>query len=471
LIARSLRRTPLEISLTNKLLGTSVLRILLLAAFVGGTVTAIADATWGALAAALVFFVGFIYHTRKVVQLHLWLSGEHRAADLPDGLGVWGEMLSDLYRVMRQHRVSQEALSDSLARFQQAASALPDGAVMLDIENAIVWCNPAAEAHWGIELARDRMQVITYIVRAPEFIAFLSAHQFGEAQTLRVGRMLDAGGGYEISLSIQLVAFGDDQMLLLSRDISERERLERMRSDFVANVSHELRTPLTVMAGFLETLQQPEIASGNKPELLRRSIEHMSQQTERMQRLVDDLLALSRLEDAQNKLAETVIDLYALVQASVSDAKIMSAGRHDVRTQLAPSWLVGNRDEIASVISNLIANAVRYTPTGGHIDIQLGVNPTTGDLVLSVQDDGEGIAPEHLPRLTERFYRVDRGRSRAAGGTGLGLAIVKHVLLRHGGKLEIESTQGVEVHGSTFRAIFPASRAQVEPPRPQAVAA
>jgi two-component system phosphate regulon sensor histidine kinase PhoR len=456
-------------SQATKLFLTALWRISLLASICGFVAGLIGNWTAAFIVTTLVTLAGFAYHAWKLSQLHMWLGSELRAADLPDAFGTWGDVLSDLYRLIRQNRLDQQALASSLARFQQAATALPDGAVMLDNENNIVWCNPSAEHHWHISLSRDRMQTITYIIRTPEFIDYLAARNLNESLTLKFNQAIEAGGTREISLAVQLVAFGDEQTLLLSRDISERERLERMRSDFVANVSHELRTPLTVMAGFLETMRETDIAGGTKPELLKRSLTHMSQQTERMQRLVDDLLALSRLEDSQNKLAETVIDMHALVSASVSDAKVMSAGRHVITAELAPVWLLANRDEVSSLVSNLVSNAVRYTPEGGAVKVSLAI--ANADLLFSVTDNGEGIAAEHLPRLTERFYRVDRGRSRAAGGTGLGLAIVKHVLMRHGGHLEIESAQGSEDHGSTFRAIFPASRTLVEQPKPQAVAA
>lgn len=448
---------------------TALLRVVLVAIVVGASVGVFAGWAAAFAAAALVILLGFAYHAWKLSQLHIWLGTDHRAADLPDGFGTWGDVLSDLYRVIRRHRMEEQSLSDSLARFQQAAAALPDGVVMLDNENNIVWCNPAAQEHWHISLDRDLMQTITYIIRIPEFNDYLAARNTNEALTLKFNQSLELGGSPDVSLTVQLVGFGDHQTLLLSRDISERERLERMRSDFVANVSHELRTPLTVMAGFLETMHETDIAGGTKPELLKRSLNHMSQQAERMQTLVDDLLTLSRLEDAQNKLAESVVDMHRLVQASINDAKVMSGGRHKVSASLAAAWLTGNRDEISSLISNLVSNAIRYTPDGGSVVVTLGIREPDGDLVFSVKDDGEGIAAEHLPRLTERFYRVDRGRSRAAGGTGLGLAIVKHVLMRHGGRLEIESSQGSEAHGSTFKATFPASRIMVE--QPQAVAA
>ena len=450
---------------TRHLFFTALLRVLLLA-LVAAMVGRLADG-WAAafaLAGAVVLFA-FAYHAWKLAQLYAWLSSDHSAASVPDGEGIWGEVLTDLYRLLRQARVNQQALGDSLARFQQAAAALPDGVVMLDNENNIVWCNPMAEAHWRIAQDSDRMQTITYFIRYPEFIAYLAARNFNAPLTLKLNR---GGSDDDMTLSLQLVAFGNDQMLLLSRDISERERLEIMRSDFVANVSHELRTPLTVMAGFLETLHK---IGADKPELRQRSLEHMGAQTERMQRLVDDLLTLSRLEDAHNKLSEGTIDMQALVAACADDAKIMANGRHTMHVSLLPAWLTGNRDEIASLVSNLVGNAVSHSPDGSSIAVSLTVNAEREELVFAVKDNGEGIATAHLPRVTERFYRVDRSRSRAVGGTGLGLAIVKHVLVRHGGRLEIDSAQGSDDHGSTFRAIFPANRVRVTPPHPEAVAA
>ncbi len=447
---------------------TALLRVLSLSFVAGGAGWIINGWAAGFAFAGLVAFIAFAYYAWKLAQLYAWLSTDHSAATVPDGLGIWGEVLTDLYRLLRQARTNQQQLADSLARFQQAAAALPDGAVMLDNENNIVWCNPVAETHWRISLHNDRMQTITYFIRYPEFNAYLATRNFNEPLLLKFNRTLDAGGIEELTFTVQLVAFGDDQALLLSRDISERDRLERMRSDFVANVSHELRTPLTVMAGFLETIHN---VGPDKPDLIKRSLDHMSKQAERMQRLVDDLLALSRLEDGQNKLSETVIDMQALVQASVNDARIMSGGKHVLSAALTPSWLVGNGDEIASMVSNLIGNAVRYTQDGGNITVSLNLKADVRELTFAVQDNGEGVSAVHLPRLTERFYRVDRGRSRASGGTGLGLAIVKHVLMRHGGRLEIESSQGVDDHGSTFRATFPSSRSLTEPATQQAMAA
>jgi two-component system phosphate regulon sensor histidine kinase PhoR len=315
------------------------------------------------------------------------------------------------------------------------------------------------------------MQTITYLIRYPEFIAYLNARAYGEPLIVKIAHSNGAGAlnkaATETTLSVQLVFFGSDQMLLLTRDISEREQLEAMRRDFVANVSHELRTPLTVMTGFLETVSR---AGVNNPALVEKSLAHMTAQTLRMQRLVDDLLALSRLEDNRNKLTVAPVNVPDLIRALIHDAELLSAGRHRIDSDLDENcWLTANRDEISSALGNLIINAVRYTPDGGQVRVTWQIE--NGAPVFRVSDNGEGIPPEHLPRLTERFYRVDRGRSRASGGTGLGLAIVKHVLLRHDARLEIVSSQGADRHGSTFSVIFPISRACPSSPRPQSVAA
>ncbi len=457
-------------SIIQKLTLTALLRVALLALAIGGLGGLLGGAAIGLALCVAVAFTSFGYYAWKLAQLSQWLN-DPKAATLPDGIGLWGDMLGDLYRLIRQERTSQQALAATLARFQAAANALPDGAVMLDNQYNIVWCNPGAEAHWSISLARDRMQTITYLIRYPEFIDYLNARVYGEPLVVKIAHAKDpdalAGTTTETTLSVQLVFFGSDQMLLLSRDISEREQLEAMRRDFVANVSHELRTPLTVMTGFLETVTR---AGTDNPALLEKSLAHMTAQTARMQRLVDDLLALSRLEDNRNKLTVAPINMPDLIHALILDAEQVSQGHHRIVGELDEScWLTGNRDELASAMGNLIINAVRYTPDGGEIRVFWGLDK--GVPTFRVIDNGEGIAPEHLPRLTERFYRVDRGRSRASGGTGLGLAIVKHVLLRHDARLEIASSQAAERHGSTFSIIFPIARACPSTPRPQAVAA
>ena len=441
------------------------LHVALIAAVLGGITGLIGGAMIGVAVVAAVVWLAFSYYAWKLAQLFHWLENP-QAATLPDAGGMWGDVLGKLYRLIKRERVSQKTLSDALSRFQQAATALPDGALMLDDQNNIVWLNPVAEQHWEISLAHDRMQTVTFFIRHPEFIAYVNQRNYREPLSLKVIRKDVAGLSREISLTVQLVPFGEDQMLLLSRDVSERDRLETMRRDFVANVSHELRTPITVVAGFLETISR--VGAGN-PELLEKSIAHMTTQALRMQRLVEDLLTLSRLEDNSHRPTQAPINAPEMIASLVVDAEQLSAGRHRIASFIAPEWLVGNREEIASAFSNLISNAVRYTPDGGAIDIDWTIEG--GAPIFRVRDNGEGIAPEHVPRLTERFYRVDRGRSQATGGTGLGLAIVKHVLIRHDARLEVRSSQDATLHGTQFSILFPAGRACVPEPKPQAVAA
>lgn len=383
---------------------------------------------------------------RERARLARWTAGAD-PDDLPDVGGPWGEIYSRLYRLVREQSRSRASLSHALWRFRQAGEAMPDGVVVLDAQDGIEWLNPVAEEHFGLGLKRDRGQAITNLVRHPAFVAYLASPTYAEPLLLR--------GETERILSIQLVPYGDNEKLLLSRDVTRWERLEAVRRDFIANVSHELRTPLTVMKGFLETLTDSD---GLDEKTYRRSLALMTGQAERMQRLVEDLLMLSRLEDSRSVLREEPLDIPALLAAVAAEAETLSQGQHRVAVEAAPAWLLGGRDEIRSAFTNLVTNAVRYTPPGG--DIRIAWALEAGDPVLRVTDNGEGIAPEHIPRLTERFYRVDRGRSRASGGTGLGLAIVKHVMQRHQGRLEIASEVG---KGSTFSCVFPAARAL--PPR------
>jgi len=460
----------MAISAVHKITLTALARVALLSLVMGGIAGMIWGGAAGGIASAMTVFLCFWYYAWKLAQLSEWLN-DPKAATLPDGFGVWGETLGNLYRLIRQERTAQQALATTLDRFQEAASALPDGAVMLDNQYNIVWCNPNAEAHWSISLDRDRMQTITYLIRYPEFIDYLNARKFSQKSgqppgqpfaqplTLRVSQPKTSSSATDVTLSVQLVPFGNEQMLLLSRDISEREQLETMRRDFVANVSHELRTPLTVLLGFLETISA---AGDSNPGVIAKSLVHMGSQTLRMERLVNDLLTLSRLEDNRNRLTAAPINMPELIASIALDAQHLSNGDHKIVLESATEWLLGNRDEIASALSNLVTNAVRYTPAGGEINLRWAMLQCAP--VFSVRDNGEGISAEHLPRLTERFYRVDRGRSRASGGTGLGLAIVKHVLLRHGAQLEITSSQHAETHGTAFKIVFPAERAC--PPQP-----
>ncbi|MEO8009783.1 MAG: phosphate regulon sensor histidine kinase PhoR, partial [Betaproteobacteria bacterium] len=305
------------------------------------------------------------------------------------------------------------------------------------------WCNPKAEDYFGLDYRRDRGQQITYILRQPQFVEHLSSARPGEPLALK---MMRPGG--EIVLSVQQVPYGDSRKLLLGRDITRWERLETTRRDFVANVSHELRTPLTVVGGFLETLDDMDTPDA---EMSKRAIALMRQQTDRMVRLVEDLLTLSRLESTHNALRDEDVNVPELLRALHQDALVLSAGRHRIRVKLeSAEWLKGNTEELRSAFGNLISNAVRYTPENGEIEIRW--ETPDGQPAFAVHDSGIGIEPQHIDRLTERFYRVDRSRSRETGGTGLGLAIVKHVLNRHQARLDIQSTLG---NGSTFSVVFP----------------
>jgi two-component system, OmpR family, phosphate regulon sensor histidine kinase PhoR len=381
-------------------------------------------------------------HTR---ELHAWLRNP-ATQTIPEARGSWGESYALFARLLRSQRQSENTLSAALARFQQAGAAVPDGLIILREDDHIEWCNPAAEAHFGISRAKDEGQQITYLVRTPQFAEYIQAPNHSEPLMLRLVRDIDR----TLVLSVQLVPFGDKQRLILSRDITRMEAVETMRRDFVANVSHELRTPLTVVLGFLETVLDMK----GIPQAAMRPLTLAMDQAGRMQRLVDDLLTLSRLESEDNPLREDSVDVPALVRVLHQEAVALSGARHRVQLVLQSQASVrGSVEELRSAFGNLVTNAIRYTPDGGEITLRW---QETGEQVqFVVEDSGIGIEPQHIPRLTERFYRVDRSRSRETGGTGLGLAIVKHVVTRHHARLQIESRAG---EGSRFTVTFPASR-------------
>jgi len=369
--------------------------------------------------------------------------------------GTWGELTDRVRRMLRererQTRESQARLQDFLSALQ----ASPNGVMLLDGEARIEWCNQTAAAHFGLDPQRDLMQTIGNLVRDPGFVGYLAARDFESSLTMP-GR--DSSPSRPVTLSVQLHRYGDGRKLLLSRDITALEQAEAMRRDFVANVSHEIRTPLTVLAGFVETLQMLKLEESERQQYLAL----MAQQADRMQTLVSDLLTLSKLEGSVPPGLETRVTVSALMRQLETDALALSQvigslGDTDHQFEFDSAFygdLAGVPSEILSAMGNLISNAVRYTPAGGRISVSVYQRPD-GCLVFSVADTGPGIAAEHLGRLTERFYRVDRSRSRETGGTGLGLAIVKHVAQRHGAILSIESTVG---KGSVFSLIFPASR-------------
>lgn len=420
------------------------LGLLGLVAFFSALFGVIFGAATGFAVAALILLLVLARHLHNFQQLETWLKAPQEQS-VPHGTGVWETVFSDLYHLMRLQSRSKHKLSLTLERFQEAAKAIPDGVVVLDTEDRIDWCNAAAEKQLGLDVKRDTGQQISYLLRESNFADYLRARQYDKPLILRSLRNRDA------VLSVQFVPYGDRQKLMISHDVTELERTEKIRRDFVANVSHEMRTPLTVVGGFLETIQDLDHV---EIEQLRQHVQLMLDQTRRMQRLVDDLLTLSRLEASQGFASDDVVDVPRLAHTLHDEATTLSAGRHVVTVKVDEDLFAkGSEHELRSAFSNLLSNAIRYTPEGGAITIRWEGREAGAS--FSVEDTGEGIEPQHIPRLTERFYRVDRGRSRETGGTGLGLAIVKHVLSRHQGFLQVTSTPG---KGSTFRACLPAER-------------
>ncbi|SDL51857.1 PAS/PAC sensor signal transduction histidine kinase [Modicisalibacter muralis] len=400
---------------------------------------------WG-LAGGLGLFV-FI-HLRHLRELYVWLI-RHPHQEPPVGTGVWGDLFDRLYRYHKHQRQTQQRLRDIIRRVQDSSEAMRDSVVMLDRRGDLEWWNSAAEAMLGLQAAHDRGQHITNLLRDPRFVEYFNARDYREPLTLPSPIRDD------LILQFQLTLYGDDERLLMARDISRLHRLEQMRRDFVANVSHELRTPLTVLAGYLETYGE---YADQLPPRWQRGIVQMQGQTTRMQNLVDDLLLLARLETDHRAEQAAPLAIDSMLDSIRADAETLSGGSHHLRIEIeTPQRLSGIEQEIRSAVSNLVFNAVRYTAPGSSIVMRWRAWPdgTQDGAALEVSDDGEGIDPVHIPRLTERFYRVDKGRSAATGGTGLGLAIVKHVLLRHDARLEIESRPG---EGALFRCVFPAER-------------
>ncbi|HEV7915146.1 MAG TPA: phosphate regulon sensor histidine kinase PhoR [Albitalea sp.] len=370
-----------------------------------------------------------------------WLRGQMEGP-APRDAGFWGEVGYRVERTVRglERRVDTE--SARLDQFLSAIEASPNGVLLIDDNDQIEWCNSVAADHFGLDPQRDRRQRITNLVRAPAFVAYLQSGDFSEPVSF-------AGSRGTVSLALR--PYGDGKRLILSQDITERERNDAMRRDFVANVSHEIRTPLTVLTGFIETMGNLPLTEAER----RRVLELMSQQTLRMQTLVGDLLTLAQLEGSPRPAADRWVSVQKLLAQVRADAEALSAGRHALSFSGGDAVQVaGAEAELLSAVANLVNNAVRYTPTGGSVDVSWTLR-SDGAGELEVRDSGIGIEREHLPRLTERFYRVDGSRSRDTGGTGLGLSIVKHVAQRHGGELEMHSEPG---KGSSFRLVFPAPR-------------
>jgi two-component system phosphate regulon sensor histidine kinase PhoR len=402
-------------------------------------------------ALAVVLAFAFVGQIRQRNALRDWLEAPELHT-IPDGSGAWREIFSLLQALRKKERKQHVELGNALERFRLAAQALPDGVILLDDRMHIEWLNESACRHFAFDPARDVGTLAGQLIRQSEFQNLMVAYRTTHTPQSTLLRNGVNGASHDGRvLSVMLTPFADTGTLLISTDVTERVRTELIHRDFIANVSHELRTPLTVITGFLEQFNSAEPPDGKAA---RTFLGLMAEQADRMNRLVADLLALSRLENSDQPPRDETVDVPALLESLRTEALALSAGKHQIEiAEASASKLRGSADELRSAFGNLLFNAVRYTPAEGKIT--LAWHLVNGAPTFSVTDTGIGIPAEHIPRLTERFYRVDKGRSTASGGTGLGLAIVKHVLARHGGSLHIQSVPG---QGSTFSARLPADR-------------
>lgn len=392
---------------------------------------------------AAVLAVLFVWQLVHLIWLDYWLK-DPRGREPPPARGLWGDVVSRVVRIERRRRYHKERLRQVFREFWRSTAAMPDGVVVLNAQGELTWFNRTAARMLGLRGKADRGMRITNLLREPALRDYLSRGEFDEPLVILHGT------GPETSLSFQVVPYSKGLKLMLVRDVTRQVALENMRKDFVANASHELRSPLTVMTGYLETLlSDPAMDRELGGPLL-----EMQRQTQRMNGIVRDLLDLSRLDAQVADAAMTEIDVSALCAMLRKDV-LARPGHPQVSVAIdTDSNLLGEEPEVLSAFSNLVDNAVKFTPQTGSIRLRWWLEPS-GEACFAVSDTGPGIAAEHLPRLTERFYRADAGRARNAGGTGLGLAIVKHVLMHHGASLRIESEPG---KGSTFTCVFPVRR-------------
>ena len=408
----------------------------------------------GLLAALIAGYVWLFFDAIRGLRLMHWLQrGE--STELSLGPGLWGEAADRTRRLMRTRERQVVEAEAKLQDFLAALQVSPIGVVLLDVQGRIEWFNQIAGEHFGFDIRRDLLQHFGNLVRDPGFAAYYAARNFSH-DVVMPGR--ESTSAKPVRLSVHLHPYGEGRSLLLSRDITVVEQAEAMRRDFVANVSHEIRTPLTVLAGFVETLQALSLDDEER----QRYLNLMAQQAQRMQSLVNDLLTLSRLEGSPLPSVHGWVSFASVLNTCETEAYELSRllwgrAQHIVFDIGQSCELAGSQVELYSAVFNLVGNAVRYTPADKSIRVSWQLQPG-GSGLLTVEDTGPGIAAEHLPRLTERFYRVDRSRSRDTGGTGLGLAIVKHVAQRHGAELRIESVIG---KGSRFSITFPASRVRI----------
>jgi two-component system, OmpR family, phosphate regulon sensor histidine kinase PhoR len=419
------------------------LRILAVLAL-GSVLGWFAGYVWAGVSGALALYLA--WNLWQLRGLHFWL--QHRSvADPPDAAGLWGDVVAQVVRLHRRKRFHKERLTRLFRELRRSTAAMPDGVVMLDPQGEIIWFNRKAGEMLDLSRRADLGLRIDNLVRNPDFVQYLRGGEYTAPVVVRVDL------NNEKYLAFQLISYGEDQRLLMLRDVTREVRLEQMRKDFVANASHELRSPLTVVAGYLETFGSTFAAD---PALgdLSGPIAEMRRQTDRMTRIIEDLLELSRFEANDGPIKGLPIDVAAMAAMLRKDVLARPIHPRHVEVSIeSGDSLIGDEAMVQSAFSNLVDNAAKYTPSDGSVFIRWWTDQDGGH--FAVRDTGPGIPSEHLPRLTERFYRVDPGRSRETGGSGLGLAIVKHALHRHGARLQIESVDG---RGSTFTCHFPRER-------------
>jgi two-component system phosphate regulon sensor histidine kinase PhoR len=393
---------------------------------------------------SLLLIALLVYLSRHLYNIHIltrWLNSPSK--NTPESTGVWDEIYSGLFHLYQRQRKARRRLTTMLSKFKESTQALPYATVVLNEYFEIDWFNPAAQAIFDLKASNDIGQRIDNLIRQPSFVAYIKSKQYDKPLEFNIG---------ESRMLLALTPYGNGQYLMVTRDITERTKLDSMRRDFIANASHELKTPITVISGYVEVMrEQSENERFNQP------LEKIQIQTERMQLILNELLELAKLESADYIEHPESVDTASLLQEIYQDALAMDDSRHEIKLTAMPITIEGDREELRMAFSNLVTNALRYTPEKRAVKIFSSVDDA--GVSVGVEDEGIGITYEHIPRLTERFYRIDPGRSRDQGGTGLGLAIVKHVLDRHDGELIIRSTPG---RGSVFRCHFPHVETSIE---------
>ncbi|HDY8070716.1 TPA: phosphate regulon sensor histidine kinase PhoR [Vibrio vulnificus] len=422
--------------------------------------------TWKKLAWELAFFytpwviVGWIFgympwlllvatalqlgwHLHNQVRLSAWLWDEKRLTP-PSGSGNWESLFNGLYRLQQRQRRKRKELTNLIRRFRNGAESLPDAVVVFRAEGNIVWCNKLAQHLLGFHWPEDSGQPISNLLRTPDFIKYLSGNDFSEP--LEMSSPLNG----ERTLELRIVPYTEGEHLMVVRDVTQLKQLEGMRRNFFANVSHELRTPMTVLQGYLEMTEDPDMLVGS---MWGKAHRVMTEQLNRMNSLVNQLLTLSKIEASPIHELDEVVDVPAMLEVLEKEAVSLSGdNQHTISFQVDKALKVyADEDQLRSAISNLVYNAVKYTPAGANVQVRWYRN--SKGACLEVEDSGDGIEPQHIHRLTERFYRVDKARSRDTGGSGLGLAIVKHALTHHDTHLDIQSKVG---SGSKFSFVLPA---------------